>query len=181
MRRVKLPQLNLQSLKTHGVDLEASYTFPLASGELSLRALVNYQGQYETTTPGAPPVDRAGEVGQSQNPKWLGAFRATYSDGPLRLFVQQRYIDKGKYNVTFVEGVGINDNTIPAVWYTDATVSWNLEDAGRDFEFFVTINNLMDKDPPLAPQQSATLQRYTNTSLYDTIGRYFTAGIRFKM
>lgn len=178
--RIQLPQLNLASLNTSGVDFEAGYRTPALGGDVSVRALFNYQGKYVTTTPGAAPIDRAGEVGLSSNPKWIGALNVNYTRGPLTVFAQERFISSGVYDRTFVEGININDNTIPAVFYTDLTVKYRLEISNREFELFGTINNLFDKDPPLAAQSIASLQRYSNFALYDVIGRYLTAGVRFK-
>jgi outer membrane receptor protein involved in Fe transport len=38
---------------------------------------------------------------------------------------------------------------------------------------------VLDKDPPLVPS-SALVGGQTNVALYDTLGRYYTAGVRMK-
>src|SRR3546814_17042624 len=68
---------------------------------------------------------------------------------------KQRYIHKGKYDVTFVEGVDINDNTIPAVWYSDLAARFRVG-ADEQHEIYLTVNNLFNRDPPLAPRVSGT-------------------------
>ena len=44
----------------------------------------------------------------------------------------------------------------------------------------MTINNLCDRDPPFIPSTTVGNNLPTNLSLYDTVGRAFTAGVRFK-
>jgi iron complex outermembrane recepter protein len=45
--------------------------------------------------------------------------------------------------------------------------------AGRHWELFATINNLFDKDPPLAPGAYPT-----NTAFFDQVGRFYRLGLR---
>ena len=70
--------------------------------------------------------------------------------------------------------------TIGAVGYTDMTLSYRLPVANGHVEFFGTVNNLFDKDPPLIPGTIPGVNIATNFALYDTVGRAFTGGIRFK-
>ena len=48
------------------------------------------------------------------------------------------------------------------------------------YEGFVTINNLFNKDPPVAPGTNSANFIQSNYELYETIGRYYTAGLRFR-
>jgi iron complex outermembrane recepter protein len=182
--RLDLPQLNLGQLRTSGLDIEASYGAELAGGRLSLRAMANYVEKYRTSSPGLPPVDRVGQVGQSIGlpsiPKWIATFQATYDRGPWSLFVQERYIHHGLYDTAFVEGVDIDRNKIPHVWYTDVTLKRRFEAAGGEYELFATVNNLLNEDPPITPQVGASLIPAANPQLYDVLGRYYTVGLRFR-
>jgi outer membrane receptor protein involved in Fe transport len=51
---------------------------------------------------------------------------------------------------------------------------------GGTFEPFLTINNLFDKAAPLVASNIPGVNTPTIFSLYDTIGRAYTAGVRFK-
>jgi outer membrane receptor protein involved in Fe transport len=177
--RVDLPFLNLDLLRLRGLDLETEYRTRLLGGDVRFSALANYQWKFERTPPSGEAINRAGEVGLSENPKWKANLTATYDRGPFQLFIKERYIGPGKYDVTFVEGVDINDNTIPSVWYTDVSVKYRFA-ALNGGEIYATVNNLFNKTPPLAPQVSGTHLSWSNYSLYDAIGRYFTAGVRIK-
>jgi outer membrane receptor protein involved in Fe transport len=48
-------------------------------------------------------------------------------------------------------------------------------------EVFLTINNLFDKDPARIPTFFSYGTLATNAQIYDTIGRTYTAGFRFKL
>lgn len=178
--RILLPLLNLNRLKVTGLDMEANYRIPIGNGGLTLRALANYQGKLETTTPGAAPINRAGEVGTtvgSGNPKWLGSLSATYEQAGLSGFVQGRYIGKGTQNALYVDGVDIDRNGVPSVVYVDASLGYRLPAADNHVKLFATVNNLFNKAPPLVPIQTGVGVVNTNTTLYDAIGRYFTFGV----
>ncbi|MGC4252477.1 MAG: TonB-dependent receptor [Sphingobium sp.] len=68
----------------------------------------------------------------------------------------------------------------PSVWYTDLTIGQKIEGWGGSLEPFLTINNLFDRDPPLVAGDIPGVNLPTIISTYDTVGRAFTAGVRFK-
>jgi iron complex outermembrane receptor protein len=177
--RIDLPFLNLDLLKVKGWDFEASYSRPVGPGDLSVRLFANYQYKYERTTPGGIIEERAGEVGLSDNPKWRGKLAINYAVGPLSVLLQERYIHSGIYDRNEIEGVTINDNHVEAVWYTDLTATYKFGDS-NDYQVFLTVNNLFNREPPFAPTVSGTHLAWSNFSLYDTIGRYFTLGARLR-
>lgn len=166
------PFLNLDSQTLRGVDVELGYSFDLAGGQVAIRMFASDRLEATATTPGAarPTVttDAAG--------KWQGKLTLGYSAQRFSLFVQERYIGGGLYNSQFVEGIDIDDNSLPAVWYTDLTGVLKLGDA----ELFLTVNNLLNKDPPPSPAVS-TFQDGADRALYDFIGRYYTLGMRWRL
>ena len=172
------PFQNLNQQIVQGFDYEAAYRFPLYHGTMNIRALANYTQKDETQTPGGIPTDNAGDI-HASDPKWQANIQATYTQGPLSLFVMERYVGGGNYNNLYVEGVDINNNSIPAYYYTDANAKYDFSAWGHNFTWFLSIQNVFDKDPPVVPLPS-TFQQPTNASLYDTIGRYSTTGLRFR-
>jgi iron complex outermembrane receptor protein len=187
MNSIVTPNLNLNVLKTSGVDLEASYHAGLDqwvsgwSGELSLRALATYVRELKTTSSGVT-IDRAGQVGLPGGvPHWSATVSANYQNGPLTLFLQDRYIDSGAYDVTLTPAVLAPDqNSIKSRNYVDLTARYKLTLGGGDYELYGTINNLFDKDPPISPNGATLTPRAANSQLYDFVGRYYTAGVRFR-
>jgi iron complex outermembrane receptor protein len=166
------PFLNLDSQTLRGVDVELGYSFALASGQLAIRLFVNDRLEATATTPGAAhPTVTTDAAGKVQGKLTLG-----YEADRFSIFVQERYIGGGLYNTQFKEGVDIDDNSLPAVWYTDLTGVLKLGES----ELFLTVNNLLNEDPPPSPAVS-TFQDGADRALYDFIGRYYTLGMRWRL
>ena len=179
--------LNVAQARTRGVDVEMSYTTPFdmfgSGGSLSFRAFANYLAEDSITNFGAPKFDTAGQVAAGESaPEWTGNLSATYSRGPLTLFLQERYIGSGIYNITWVEGVDIDDNHVGEAWYTNARVSYDFERPnGGVVTAFLNVTNLFNADPPRAASGSyLTGTTHTNYGLYDVLGRRFVGGVRFE-
>lgn len=170
--------VNLSSVKTDGLDVEAAYTMPLGGGHLTSRLLVNYVSRLSTDD-GVTAVDRAGEVGPNNNgvPHWRGTASLTYSQGGGSATVRGRYIGGGKYDNTYT-AADINDNHTGAVVMLDLAADYQLPEMGdMGFQVFANVNNVLDRNPPVLP---STFQNAfgTNPIIYDLVGRYFLAGLR---
>ncbi len=148
--RIDLPNLNLDAIKTSGVDFELNYRTPLPFGDLRLRTVASYLDKYTMEVPGAPTINYAGEVGLANNPRWSGNINATYQGGPYRAFLQERVIGSGRYDVTQVQGVTIDNNNVEAIYYTDMTLGYAMGERAN-YEVFLTVNNLFNRDPPIIP------------------------------
>lgn len=191
---VTLQNLNLNQLKNDGVDFELNYRRGLADisdslgGDLSLRLLVSYLAHYKATDPFGTVVDSAGVNGGEGDgtPHWQGSFAATYAIKGFSIFAQERYVGSGIYSTNYVEGGtaanSINNNHIPRIWYTDLTLKYRFKKVGCDCELYLGVNNLFDQDPPVAPSRIGAPVSIiaTNPTLYDTVGRYYTAGLRYR-
>ena len=175
--------LNINLLKTRGLDFEGSYRTDLGDGSLGLRVIASRVFELSTLIPGAAKVDRAGQTGiQGGVPKWNFNVSANYKTGPLSLTVDERIIGKGSYDATFVEGRDVDNNRVPAIAYTDLSVVWDVEAGQRTFQLFGTVNNLLDQDPPKnAGSYFVFATVPTNTYLFDQIGRAFTVGVRVRL
>ena len=98
--------------------------------------------------------------------------------GPVLVFLDNRYVGAGKFNTTYVQGVDVSNNHIPSVDYWDTRVDYTLPGDLANFDVYVGINNLLNQKPPLDPGGSALFQQYTNVSFYDVIGRFFRVGVK---
>lgn len=179
---VRNTYFNIASVKASGVDFDIDYTVPLGGDtRLKLRGLASYLDELSSQLPGGLVIDRAGDNGQSGagSPHWTGTAQATLETGPLTLFLQGRYIGSGKIDNTLTPS-DININKVPSVVYADITARLKIETARRPAEFFFTINNLFDRDPPIVPRFLAFGTIPTNRNLYDVVGRQFVAGFRFE-
>ncbi|WP_375287112.1 TonB-dependent receptor plug domain-containing protein [Sphingomonas sp.] len=174
--------INLSTLETNGVDIEASYRVPLAQmmdtdATLSLRTVVSYVGKLATTTPGSPSIDRAGEVGISANPHWRFNAQADFYKGDFNFFNQVRFIGSGRYDNTRGP-TAVDLQTIKAQAYWDMQLGYKFTGVGKGAELYLNVQNVLNQDPPFAPGDGS-IPVATNTALYDTFGRLFRVGFRF--
>lgn len=181
---------NLAFLKTKGIDFEASYHFPLASGDLNLRAFAGYLDSYQTQTKaGQPILERAGAViGGISTPglaKWKGLLSQTYTQDRFSLSLSERFT--GSYRrgivgptVATTTYFAAGEEYSPARTYVDLNVTFDVSENKR-FQFFFNVQNLFNVDPPIIQGATATDNATpTDKTFYDIVGRYFTTGVRLK-
>lgn len=168
------PPFNLNTQTARGWDIEAQYRTDLGSGRLSLRGYVNINSKDFIR----PAVGSLINIrGASTNPRWRTTLQANYETDSFGFFIQERIIAKSLIDANLVEGVGISENDIPQVAYTDVTLTAKVAER---FEAFLTVTNLFDKDPPPSPLPTTTFS-VPYSGAYDTVGRAFTVGVRVKM
>jgi len=182
-----LNNVNRQSVR--GYDVEASYhtTLP-GSSRLDLRLLATRYLELSITD-SRGTVDRAGQTGYRGGatpgvPDWIVDANALWSIGKFQFGAHGHFIPKGKFDVLLVgpEDPGfavtlpnsVNTNRINGRVIFDLSASAQITPS---VEVFGVVNNVFDKDPPLA----FSAQGGTNHVWFDTIGRYFKAGFRLKM
>jgi outer membrane receptor protein involved in Fe transport len=94
--------------------------------------------------------------------------------------VNARYIGDGTYNTTYVAGDLDPRYTHVASNLTfDFGAHYGIDSMAGAPQFYVNVANVFDRDPPLIPS-SALVGGQTNVALYDTLGRYYTAGVRMR-
>ncbi len=193
------PNLNLGLYTTRGVDFEIGYHTPLSQwrqgwvGNFDVRAITSYvYDMIIDTGSGAVPINYAGQSGQpggfsgsyNASPKVLGNLFTTYSSGSFTGTVQFKYVGHGRYLTS--DGISqiytcttatckpgsINDNHVASAFYVNLAASYRI---GKALEVFGRIDNLLDRDPPLAPTAGAST---TNPALFDTLGRAGRLGLR---
>jgi len=177
--------INQAQIEVAGLDFEVSYQALFDFGlfadnsSLDIRVIGGHLFKYETLSePGAALqiTDNSGN-----NSKDRINFQFSYRDGPISLSTQTRYIGPRKktQDPTRVWDTGYT-NDIPSRTYTDATLTYRFERYGGNFQIYGTIQNLFDQDPPLIPGGGQAGQPFpTNASVYDILGRTYTAGVRF--
>ena len=139
------------------------------------------------TTLAGVRTDQAGVTGPDAfgQPELALNGTVSYDRDSWGLSLQTRYIDSGIYNSTWSDPtqpgynpaspLSVNDNTIDS--WTWATLSGRYRlpmSSDRSWELFMTVNNVFDEDPPLAPDGAYP----TNAAFYDQIGRAFRVGIQ---
>lgn len=183
---VRIAPGNIAFLETSGIDFDASYRTGLAGGDLSLRLYANYLSSYKTQQSVVAPVyDISGWANINSGnivgrPRVRGTFNINYTKGGFGLFLSEQYIGKFKLGSPEPNQVVLNPD-VPAVWYTDLTLSQKVPAGRKELELFFTINNLFDKKAPLIPSVSSGGSIPTITALYDVVGTSFTIGARIRM
>lgn len=191
------PSINSAFNIVKGVDFDFGYAASLRGGSLSSRLMLSYLDSFESQQfPGGPVLQSAGLMthlsdGALSHPRWHGALNFTYAAGPFTAFVQERFVGTGERGNPSVglyfpnqDGQGgggqvYADNRVPAVFYTDVTLSYDIPLQSGSISLFGTVNNLFDKRPPIIPRASLPQIDYpTIQYVYDVVGTYFTAGVR---
>jgi len=202
---VAVQPANILSQKTRGLDIEASYSLPLASlsegfdGNLSLRGLATKVFQMDTidtvaTTDGVGVLAGGGAIGLGSAlaaPEFRYMLSARYDNGPLSGTVTMRGFGSGVYNNSFIEcrsqcpvatatNPTINNNFVPAIKYFDLGVTYKfLDDA---VEGYVVVENVFNTDPPFVAgdRGNGFYNGQGNGTFYDRLGRTFRVGARVR-
>jgi len=178
---------NLAVRRVSGIDFEGRYTFALAgrAGRFTVRALATYQGKDISALPGSIPVNRAGETGIYAYPgeyqlKWRGSGSLTYVARRWSASLIGRYSGGGVRNVLWKDGIDIDNNSVPAAAYLDFQCLYFLKIGKADGEINFTVNNLLDKSPPLVGNDAADTVGFGTNSEYDLTGAAFRIGMKVK-
>ena len=184
---VNATAINVDKFTSEGYDIEVDYTMSLeGDGVLNFRLLASHASKLLVEA-GGTSIDYAGQTGPvgsfgdfNPSPDWQYNAHVSYMNGPLMLTLQGRYIAEGEFSAEYIEGTGaintINDNTVDSALYTTLSGSYRFDlDDGQTVELYGTIKNLMDEDPSVAPGGNGSS---TNPTFFDTIGRYYTVGVR---
>lgn len=187
---IRIAPANISFIETSGIDFDASYRTELGRGALGLRLYANYLRSYRTQQfDGAPVLQFAGiNVAGSDpvgRPKWRGTLTLNYAIDGFEVALTEQFIGKMKQGIpgAFPGGVSAafvpGEDKVKAALYTDLTLAYAVPHWGGEAKFFLTVNNLLDRKPPIRPGTIPGVGMPTNFALFDTIGRAFTAGVRF--
>ena len=199
--------VNVAQSQVEGIDFEIDYhnRFKLVGGgpeSIDARLFATYLISRKDT--GAPtPANPTGAVTRFDGivglapdtgaaglfPSFKATGNVTYRNGPFSGFLQGRLIGSGLRTILISgvaaqEGVNIADNHVPAVFYLDARLSYDLTIAGAKVQVFVSGTNVLDKSPPVTGSFPVSLISYAqqaNTSLYDVLGSRYTAGVKVRL
>lgn len=168
--------------RLEGVDLEMGYALSLQSldtgwdGMLTVRLVANIQPVNQSIQyPGAPLVFSA-------YPKARTSLFASYRKGDWTLGLLDRWI--GGFNKASQAAQIYVEPRVPSANYVDLNLQRKLLVDDSALEAYLSVQNIFDQRPRVNPTNSTNPGLYfmgvqgSTTSLYDTIGRYFTIGMR---
>ena len=171
---------NVAQARVQGVDFEAAYRiepnfFDSHSESLSIRGLAGYLSERSDTPLDGTPLDRAGSMG---SPDLTAVLTTNYRVGPLSFMLQGRFINSVIRNNLWVEGIDVDDNTVPSITWWNAGLHYNGEtNSGATWRVGLNIQNLLDKAPVVVPSVSTrfAIQSFTG----DTYGRRYNLNVNY--
>jgi outer membrane receptor protein involved in Fe transport len=188
--------VNIGSYIARGYDLEMGYNRSLKDGSLNLRVIAsNLYNMTIDSGLGNPAINFHGQTGPvasfggfNTSPDWQASTFLTWTRKRFTTTFEARYIGAGKLNVLYSQfafgtnGAGnlntVSNNTVPSRIYLTWAGSYDFNkstDGKRSTQLFWSVNNLFDKDPPVAPGGNLYP---TNPVFFDTIGARVRAGVR---
>ena len=200
---VNQTNFNLASQKVDGIDISANYRTPVSNiihdvgGDLSFRVLATNTFHDRTISgiPGDIPIDSAGTNAGNGPASWRVFSTVAYDHNGLSATLTGRGISAGKYDNNWIEctsgcptstaqHITTDRNRIDGAFYLDGNLSYDFKAKGAGLQLYFNVKNIFDLDPPVAAQGPSGTTFTTageNAVLYDTLGRIYRLGLRFKM
>lgn len=184
--QILVKPVNFRTEKLSGIDFEASYRRSIGeTGSLSIRNVINYTEEH-TISDGIVTDDLVGEfssqLGNTGPAKWRSLTSISYDNEHVGFSLRHRYIGAGVIDASFTSA-DINRNKISAANYFDITATKKIKSGSSEFELFVSVDNLLNESPPVAPAINGQLQASSGAAqfVHDLVGRFYRVGARFKM
>jgi iron complex outermembrane recepter protein len=195
---VALQSINLNKIYTNGLDFEAEYRQPTmpfgVPGALDLHLLGTFTNHMSLTTAAgvvnyAGSAATIGSAGTYPNgggvPTWHGDLTVTYHLNPVTTQLQFTGFTRLTYNPTLIGpdsplynpalSNSISQNQFAGLVYTNLTATYQ---ARTNMQLFAVIDNVFDRWPPTYALNAFS----TNAAdYYDTVGRSFKVGFRFRL
>ncbi|MFC4528861.1 TonB-dependent receptor [Dyella halodurans] len=178
---INTPVVNLGNLSTSGVDFTLNYVIPhfdiggVNPGNFKAGLNTTYTSTYNNNaTPGQPgpgTVNYAGTYTQQFGniARWRGTLTLNWALGNWSAQWQGRYIHRlTNLNADYTTGANA---PMASVLYQSITAGYEIPQIHTRFD--IGVDNLSDKTPPLIYQNGQNFN--TDTSTYDTLGRYYWA------
>ncbi len=186
--------VNVEKSKVEGIDVEVGYNTSvnlLGGGDefLSIRGFGTWLLERSNTGAATPANNFDPQPtrfdGFGSFPKFRGTGFINYTNGPFNTVFTGRLIGSSDVqNPATAGAAGVTrvDNDIPSVFYLDARFNYDFDLAGSEAQVYLSVTNLLDKDPPVVAQYSffTAAATQTFTALHDVLGRRYTLGIRLE-
>jgi len=188
--------ININAIRTSGMDIRANYSTALGEDELTLGLLANYTDELTINSPGSPVDDYAGVLGAGAppqtagTPKWKGSLSANYKTGPYSFTTQVRILGSAILNNTWNTGnlaTAATRWTVPdEVYQVDPTAYLDLRasyDWTDNWQLFAAVDNVLNIPPQMKPGTQDGIQSNGgpthSVTAYDYLGREVRLGVRF--
>lgn len=186
-----LQPANTSYAKTSGFDVEASYKRYLSDlglswdGAVFLRLLANNTMVLTTVSPTGLVTPGAGVNNGNGVPRWTANLSLGYETEDYSAVWTGRGFSAGMRNRLYTECsqacppasayYTIDNNRFPGAFYMDLSLSYRVKVSESDSaNIFLTVENLANNNPDFALLS-------LSPGIYDTLGRVFRGGVRWKM
>ena len=161
--------VNVGLARTRGMDFEASYrgnaTWFDRNDSYSLRVIASRLLESSLQNFNSAPVERV-DTGNYQDLQLT--LTASYTTGPVSASWSTRWVSDAVRSRNWVEGIDIDNNSIPSHHVSNLRLSYNLGAFDMDSSVYLAVSNVFDKNP-------GDLNGLNG--LYDVIGRNYSVGM----
>jgi outer membrane receptor protein involved in Fe transport len=177
---------NIAEVYTWGADLELNYATRIGAHPLVLRGMLTWQPHIVYERPGLSTVDQGGASygfgGLQASPTKRATLLVRYGfTSQLSADLQTRW--RNSLSMIGDPTLATNGVPIPSFWTSNLNVNYRVPAVSGEMDVFVNVQNVFDKLPPPANfyGTAATTGQFGGFAVGDDIiGRYFTAGLRYK-
>lgn len=164
--------INVGKLSTQGVDFQVVYAFEPGAlgipGRLTAALNASYLRSLEELIDSNDPASLLLRRGEYNTPAWRGTLLLAYTQQALSIDLATRVIGKARIDMNSTLET-YDHPRVPARVYNDLALGYAI---GAGYNLRLSVNNLFDVEPP----DNAYTYLGSNSSLYDSIGRYFVLG-----
>jgi iron complex outermembrane receptor protein len=181
--KVQSVTFNAASLEVSGVDFEASYVLALDSifddwdATFTVGNRTSFADHIKTIANGVSQENAGFLTGGNSSPHWRSSTNFIYREGPLTARVLMYYIGPGFYAPNFQTAAVISPYHWSGRTYFDLSAQYDLTDR---VELYGKINNALNQNPPFLANSGLIKALGNSSSLYDSIGRVFGVGVRYR-
>ena len=176
---------NFARQETSGIDVDLAYNHKFDNDwRLNARAIVSWLLDRNLFTSVTDPDRRTRERSTLGNPEWNAQFNLTVGYKDFDLLYSLRYLSKQTIDNWRTQNSEQgrppeNRDAFPQVYYPSVTYS-DIRGSMRvndQFNFFVGVDNLFDRLPPLDQLGTAT----AGAGIFPNMGRYFYTGFQLSL
>ncbi len=189
---VRVVPFNVAREVRRGIDFELGYRRPLGEGSVTFRALATHNLKAVTNNNITAPINVLADYSANGPQHWSYNLSLGYEGGRVRLNATAYGFTSGKARNDLIECTSgcpasttaaptANDNHVPGATYFGLSGSYEFFDG---IVAFASVQNLLNKQPPAVPVyvgNNPPAGIPTNAAFFDTLGRMFRLGVRFKL
>ena len=193
--------LNAALVEIKGYDFESNYHLSMAElkdsweGAWDVRLVGNYQPfNRSQTSPVSPILQYATTdplLGGIEEPKWRATLFVNYTLGNWTFGLEDRWYSAFNQTTVYPQTIAATGVKVAAqYWATPIVPSYNDVDVdvthkmrimGQDAQLYLNVGNLFNAKPTPMPVPGSVGLNFPVPPYEDTMGQYFTIGIRAKM